>query len=291
MAMAGAVLLRVVLVVLGSGAATSTTDAGAREGAGGTPLFPAAGGTFLSGSIQPPPQVFQPDGGKITSVHGWAIGASASIASGLSPSLLANATAGRVTSGIAALPATKFIALGLPAKDAALRHLAAKQSLVLSNSGNETYLLAVSADSVLILANSPAGVFWGVQSLLQLARDPKAVRQCVVHDWPDFSMRGAYMYGAPKMNSGGLAWNKRLVDWLALHKMNLGVVVTEEFYDMVPGVAKPTARKKIGEQMRELREYMDSRFVEFIPTLGSGATGNTAVVTFNPALAEGKWVR
>ena len=194
-----AVLLRVALV-LGSGAAT--------------PALPAEN----SGSIQPTPQVFKSNGKRTTSLHGWAIGASASIAGGLSPSLVANATAGRVTAagGVAALPATKFIAMGLPAEDAALRHLAAKQSLVLSNTGNETYLLAVSTDSVLILANSAAGVFWGVQSLLQLAnRDPKAVRQCIVHDWPDFRMRGAYMYGAPKMASGGLAWNKKLVDWLA----------------------------------------------------------------------------
>ena len=78
---------------------------------------------------------------------------------------------------------------------------------------------------------------------------------------------------------------------LALHKMNLGVVVTEEFYDMVPGVANPTAATLMRAQMRELREYMEARFVEFIPTLGSGATGNTAVVTFSPALAEGIWVR
>ena len=73
--------------------------------------------------------------------------------------------------------------------------------------------------------------------------------------------------------------------------MNLGVVVTEEFYDMVPGLAKPAAAKLIREQMRELREYMEARFVEFIPTLGSGATGNTDAVNFNPAIAEGKWVR
>jgi hypothetical protein len=172
-------------------------------------------------SIQPTPQVFKSDGNKTTSVYGWAIGASASVADGLSPSLLANATAGRMVSGgIAALPATKFVALGLPAEDVALRHLAAKHSLVLPNSGNETYILEVSADSVIILANTPAGVFWAVQSLLQLARDPKTVAQCVVHDWPDFKLRGAYMYGAPKMDSGGLAWNKKLVDWLALHKVS-----------------------------------------------------------------------
>jgi hypothetical protein len=242
---------------------------------------------LLTSSIQPTPQVFKSDG-KTTSVHGWAIGASASVVDGLSPSLLANATAGRVFSGgIAALPATKFIALGLPAEDTTLRQLAAKQSLVLPNSGNETYLLAVSADSVIILANTPAGVFWAVQSLLQLAHDTKAVAQCVIQDWPDFPLRGAYMYGAPKMDSGGLAWNKKLVDWLALHKMNLGVVVTEGFYDMVPGVAKkPTAAKLMREQMQELRQYMAARFVEFVPTLGSGATANTATVDFNPALAE-----
>jgi hypothetical protein len=169
---------------------------------------------LLASSIQPAPQGFKSDG-KTTSVHGWTIGSSASVVDGLSPSLLANATAGRVASGgIAALPATKFIALGLPAEDAALCHLAASQSLVLPNNGSETYLLAVSVNSVIILANAPAGVFWAVQSLLQLARNPKAVAQCIVHDWPDFPLRGAYMYGAPKMASGGLVWNKKSTGWL-----------------------------------------------------------------------------
>ena len=246
-----------------------------------------------AGSIRPTPQMFKSDGsGKTTSMHGWAIGASASIVGGLSPSLLANATAGRVVGGTAALPATKFVALGLPAEDATLRKLAAKESLVLPNNGSETYILAVGADSILILANAPAGVFWGVQSLLQLGRDPAAVSRCVVHDWPDFQLRGAYMYGAPKMSAGGLAWNKKLVDWMVKNKMSLGVVVTEEFYDLVPGVnTDAKAVKTLSNQMRELRKYMEARFVEFVPTLGSGATANTAVVDYNPATAEGIWVR
>jgi hypothetical protein len=81
------------------------------------------------------------------------------------------------------------------------------------------------------------------------------------------------------------------VDWLAFHKMNLGVVVTEDFYEMVPDVAKNSTAELVREQMQELREYMEARFVKFVPTLGSGATSNTATVVFNPTLAEGKWVR
>jgi hypothetical protein len=191
----------------------------------------------------------------------------------------------------AGLPLCQFIALGLPAEDAALRALAKTAGVELSaNMGPEGYALAVTADCVSVLGNTVAGVFRGAQSLLQLAESaPNAVPACTVQDWPDFPIRGAYMFGAPRWPLG-LDWNKKLVDWMAAHKMNFGVVVNQGFYGEVPGLeSNQTEAAVMRTQLQDLHQYMRERHVEFVPTLASGSGGGPEY--FNPATAEGKWVR
>lgn len=96
-------------------------------------------------------------------------------------------------------------------------------------------------------------------------------------------------FGGPHINTGGLPWAKALVDWMAAHKMNFGVVVSQ-FYDVVPGlIANVSEAAEIQAQLQELQLYMQERHIEFVPTLGSGSGGGPEY--FNPATAEGKWVR
>ena len=88
-------------------------------------------------------------------------------------------------------------------------------------------------------------MFYGVQSLVQLAQAaPGAVPKCRVDDWPDFPIRGAYMYGAPRLAAPkwrpeSLEWEEKLVDWMSQNKLNFGVVVDQAFYEEVPGLSEP----------------------------------------------------
>ena len=101
-----------------------------------------------------------------------------------------------------------------------------------SGRGGEGYRVAVGADGVTITGSTPAGVFYGVQTLRQLLPadflrtapppgpvPPVSVPGVVVSDEPRLGWRGAHLDVArhfmPK------AWILRMIDLLALHKINV----------------------------------------------------------------------
>ena len=245
--------------------------------------------------ISPTPQVYTAGGGARANINGWIIAASDSISSVATHSLVA-ATKGTIASGgIKSLPITKFIAVGLPTEDKALASLAKAAGVQLSTkAGLEGYALSITAESILVIANNAAGAFFGVQSVLQLAQQPSAVPTCRVDDWPDFPIRGAYMFGGPRDQTSSLsdilAWNKKLVDWMSSNKMNFAVVVNQLFYGEVPGFqGNVTLAAAMRKQLQDLQAYMKARHVLFVPTLSCGSGGGPEY--YNPALAEGEWVR
>ena len=190
---------------------------------------PGATPSALS-AITPTPQRARSLDGDLD-LRGWHIARSVSIGA-LAMEQLLNATRGNPAASIKQLPAVSFVAMGIPAEDAALASLAAAHNVTISPAaGSEGYALHIGDGAVLVLGNSAAGVFYGVQSLLQLLGNGTTSPACRVDDWPDFPIRGAYMMGGPSLRasylyrSGGLAWNKMLVDWMVQHKMNFGVVV------------------------------------------------------------------
>jgi hypothetical protein len=196
--------------------------------------------------------------------------------------------------GVRALPKTQFVAMGVPSEDSSLRALAAAHGIdgVPAEAGSEGYVVAIDETSVFVLANTAAGVYYGATSLLQLAAVPQESPRCNLVDWPDFPIRGAYMFGGPKLTPDSpdpLQWHMNLADWMSQHKMNFGVVVAH-FYDIVPSlVPNATAIRLLQAQMVELREFMEERYVQFVPTLASGSGGGPEY--FNPSTAEGKWVQ
>jgi len=273
-------------------------------------------------AITPTPQHARSLSGGDLDLRGWHIARSASVGA-LAMQQLLNATRGTPAASIKGLPAVDYVAMGIPSEDAALASLAAARSVAVQPAaGSEGYALHVGDGVVLVLGNSAAGVFYGAQSLLQLLGNGTTSPACRIDDWPDFPLRGAYMMGGPSLSasylyrSGGLAWNKLLVDWMVQHKMNFGAVVMpwvgagqddpscsakncsthgiaghfNMFYNAVPGFnANASDAAWIMAQLRELQEYMEERHIQFVPNMGSGTGGGPEF--FDPAFAEGKWVR
>ncbi len=98
-----------------------------------------------------------------------------------------------------------------------------------TNLGAEGYELTVAPDSVVIRAPAPAGVFYGVQSLLQLfppqVFSPRAVTKvawtapCVyIQDQPRFPWRGAMLDVSRHFIDKQEV--ERVLDGMALHKLN-----------------------------------------------------------------------
>lgn len=84
--------------------------------------------------------------------------------------------------------------------------------------GDEGYHLAVNEDGINITANSGAGLFYGVTSLLQIIDTNGSVPFVEVTDYPRFPYRGLHLDVGRHMFPP--AFIKKYIDLLARHKMN-----------------------------------------------------------------------
>jgi hexosaminidase len=92
---------------------------------------------------------------------------------------------------------------------------------VLDNSSEGAYTIHATKDTVLIAANKAAGVFYGIQSLLQmLVKDAGKwnIPAADIYDYPRFSYRGLHLDVGRHFFP--VAFIKRYIDLMALYKFN-----------------------------------------------------------------------
>ena len=153
--------------------------------------------------------------------------------------------------------------------------------------GGEGYVLEVKPDGVDLRAQQPAGVFHGLQTLLQLPRrpaggGPRTVPCLTVRDMPRFGWRGLMLDCSRTFLS--MDYLHRCVDLLAMHKMNvLHLHLTDE-QGWRMEVKKHPELTDIGakwddtypneaggyytqDQLRELVKYAADRFVTVVPEI------------------------
>lgn len=86
----------------------------------------------------------------------------------------------------------------------------------------EGYQLTVSSRQIIIRANSASGIFYGLQSLLQMCplqdETPHLIAQCEITDYPRFKWRGMHLDVARHFFS--VAEVKQYIDYLAAYKFN-----------------------------------------------------------------------
>ncbi|MGV3504924.1 MAG: family 20 glycosylhydrolase [Adhaeribacter sp.] len=83
----------------------------------------------------------------------------------------------------------------------------------------EAYRLQVSAGKIVLAANTPQGLFNGIQTLAQLLQAGKQVPACQITDWPAYSWRG-YMVDVGR-NFQSVALLKQQIDQMARYKLNV----------------------------------------------------------------------
>ena len=83
----------------------------------------------------------------------------------------------------------------------------------------EAYELRVDATGVRIRAAAPAGLYYGLATLSQLLAGGRSIAALRIVDRPRFPWRGLMLDSARHMQS--VAYIKRYIDWLSLHKMNV----------------------------------------------------------------------
>lgn len=118
-----------------------------------------------------------------------------------------------------------------------VKEIASATSALPDLAKKEGYVLSVNAAGVLITAESDAGLFYGVQTLIQLLeqsrRDKAALAGMVITDWPTFDWRGRYFDGSQFMGTvvTTRANLEREIKLLSRHKLNF---LWFDVYNLVP---------------------------------------------------------
>ena len=138
-------------------------------------------------------------------------------------------------------------------------------------SGNdESYTLEVCADRIVISANGAAGAFYGIQTMRQLLTQARV--PCLhIEDKPDFGYRGFY-HDVTRGKVPKVGTLKKLIDDMAYYKLNSLQLYIEhtfafrEYADSIDRTGYLTA-----EEIRELDDYCNDNFIEFIPSIATFA--------------------
>ena len=135
------------------------------------------------------------------------------------------------------------------------------------------YLLKVTPETVEITGNGKTGLFYGVQSLLQLLRRDPAGRLvlpgCVIRDWPAMQLR--FVHWDTKHHQKRIETMKRLIDWHAFFKVNMIAIEIEDKYEYPrhPVIGAPGAYTKA--EMQELTRYALEQHIQIVPDVQSPA--------------------
>lgn len=175
----------------------------------------------------------------------------------------------RLEVGAPVADATGWVFLGRPAGDRKLAALAEARGLRLSdNMAAEGYALSAAPSGVVLIAETPAGLFYGVQTLRQLVAGTRGGPELPgvrIHDWPNLHLRGI-MHDTSRCQVPTFDTGKRLIDFCARYKLNFyGPYIEHTFAwegheDLWRGSGAWTA-----EQFLELARYARPRHVLVIP--------------------------
>lgn len=142
---------------------------------------------------------------------------------------------------------------------------------------DEAYSLQVDPQKITIKANTEKGIFYGVQTLLQLARSGTMVDAVTITDWPAFAWRG-YMVDVGR-NYQSMQLLKEQIDAMAQYKLNIfHFHPTEDIAWRLQSKKYPQLthaqhmlRNKgayyTEKEMKELIQYCKDRYITLIPEI------------------------
>ncbi len=149
----------------------------------------------------------------------------------------------------------------------------------------QAYRLRIAPGSIEITGNGEPGLFYGVQSLVQLmkrdANGRLVVPGGVIEDWPDFQLR--WLHWDTKHHQDRMETLKRYIDWAARLKVNMiGFELEDKFeYPSHPVIGAPGAFTTA--QLQEIVNYGLERHIQVVPQVQSPA--HMAYVLKHPEFA------
>lgn len=177
--------------------------------------------------------------------------------------------------------------------------------------GKEGYKLVITEKKVKLLANQPAGLFRGVQTIRQLLPDeiemkspvegPWLIGTGTILDYPAYEYRGAMLDVSRHFFS--VEEVKQYMDYLAAYKINyLHLHLSDDQGWRVeikswPNLTTHGGSTQVGggeggfytqKQYRELVKYADERFITIIPEIDMPGHTNAALASYPELNCNGK---
>ncbi len=137
----------------------------------------------------------------------------------------------------------------------------------------QAYRLHVGEDAVEITGNAAPGLFYGVQTLLQLFKPGAAgalvLPRCTIEDWPKLQLR--FLHWDTKHHQDRMETLKRYLDWSARFKANMiGFELEDKFeYPSHPVIGAPGAFTT--RELQELVNYGLERHIQIVPEIQAPA--------------------
>jgi hexosaminidase len=177
--------------------------------------------------------------------------------------------------------------------------------------GEEGYVLAVTEDMVSLQANTPAGVFWGVQTLRQLLpanveagnlqQGPWLLATGTIRDFPVYPFRGSMLDVARHFFSVDDV--KRYIDMITAYKMNvLHLSLSNDQGWRIeikswPNLTTYGGSTEVGggpggfytqEEYTDIVQYAAQRFVTIVPEIDMPGHTNAALASYPELNCDGK---
>jgi len=148
------------------------------------------------------------------------------------------------------------------------------------------YLLRIAPGRIEITGNGDPGLFYGVQTLLQLLKPGPhgtlLLPSCTIEDWPALQLR--FLHWDTKHHQDRIETLKRYLDWSARFKVNMiGFELEDKFeYPSHPVIGAPGAFTT--QELQEIADYGLERFIQVVPQIQSPA--HMAYVLKHPEFAD-----
>ena len=153
----------------------------------------------------------------------------------------------------------------------------------------DRYRLEIDEKGALIRGAGEPGLFYGIQTFLQLPRKGPSgyvLPHCRIEDWPHYRFRMLH-YDLAREQTANIPYLKHIIDILSHYKINMLKLYFENNFQFErhPLISPPGAMT--AAQAKELDEYARRRFVEIVPEVNTlGHMENTLVVKEYRHLAE-----
>ena len=138
---------------------------------------------------------------------------------------------------------------------------------------SQAYRLMIAADRIDITGNSDSGLFYGVQTLLQLVKEGSGGKlllpEAAIEDWPKLQLR--FLHWDTKNHQNRMETLKRYLDWSARFKVNaIGFELEDKFeYPSNPVIGAPGAFTTA--ELQEIVNYGLERFIQVVPVIQAPA--------------------